>query len=64
MSKANSNSITKLGVANKLTAEDNKKKIEALEIDNTDRKNEIANLKSQEKIENGKLDTKIGTQES
>jgi hypothetical protein len=64
MAKANSDSITKLGVANKLTAAANKKKIAALEIDNTDRENEIENLKSQEKIDNGKVDTNLGTQES
>ena len=46
MAKANSNSITKLGVANKLTAAENKKHIAALEIDNTNEKNAVLNLKN------------------
>ena len=64
MSKANSNSITKLGVANKLQAEDNKKKIAALEVDNTKEKNAVLNLKNKEAIENKKLQTQIGTTDS
>jgi hypothetical protein len=55
MAKANSDSITKLGVANKLTAAENKKKIAALEIDYTNEKNAVLNLKNKQAIENKKL---------
>ena len=64
MAKANSNSITKLGVANKLTAAENKKHIAALEIDNTNEKDAVLNLKNKQAIENKKLQTQIGTSDS
>jgi len=46
MAKVNSNSITKLGETNKLTSEDNKANIAKLEKDNSERKDEINNLKA------------------
>ena len=64
MAKANSDSIAKLGVANKLTSQENKKKIAALEIDNTKEKNAVLNLKNKQAIENKKLQTQIGTSDS
>ena len=64
MAKVNSNSITALGEKNKLLSEANEKKIAALKKLDTEQKNDITNLKSEEKIDNSKLTNKLSTEDS
>ena len=60
MAKVNSHSITKLGAENKILADNNQVAIAALKADNTDRKNEMSNFESSEKIADSKIDTTLG----
>ena len=64
MHKANSDAITKLGMKNHIEADNNRKKIEALEKENAKEKDDIANLKAKEAIENKDLQNEIGQDKS